>query len=676
MRLRFLRLLAFFAIGPHLVSAQTSCYITVNQSQTIQPAAKKLLGTSFDARSSVDYDPNAGIVPVGYYDPTSGDLLPEVQPWWEGFPMATARYPGNPVILNWNWSYTIGPLSGRTAQPMGVNGTLSQTLVFGFDEFMDMTLEHGMPYSDVQIMVNIQPSVGQPNPATLAADWVEYCNSPNNGSNPRGGTDWAALRASYGHENPYNIQIWNIGNEPWSQNDCCQNNPALYISIADPIIDSMKNVDPSIHITLPAVGNGSSAWNQALINSPILAGEFYGLSPHAFYDEDPNTTNPTVAQVQTLLSNLTSVAASHNLKVIVGDHAHNAPSADPDKAMRWEGALATANFLLMVSQIGNIELANFWIYGLPVASWHPIRKNANGTYTRMAAAQLYTVFNPAFLDQSLQTTLADSTGNQVPSIRAAAFKTNDGSAARVIVANIHSSTDRKVVPPVLSGLNLQAVKLLSAALSADTFMTTTPAPLPDGKYLAPHSGVLIFEYGSSAAAVSLSAWNAHKKLKNNVLEWRTEGERGISHFEVERSGSGFSFERIGGDIASANSEGPHDYSFVDQQPELGGNYYRLRTVDLEGTFEYSKVLFLGGENTSLCLKVSPNPASDQVILTCADPSFFPETITILNTLGEQVLTSGIWEEGECRIVVQGLPAGTYFVRAEGNGGAAMGWFVK
>ena len=35
-----------------------------------------------------------------------------------------------------------------------------------------------------------------------AADLVEYCNAPNNGSNPNGGTDWAAVRAQNGHPQP------------------------------------------------------------------------------------------------------------------------------------------------------------------------------------------------------------------------------------------------------------------------------------------------------------------------------------------------------------------------------------------------------------------------------------------------------------------------------------------
>jgi len=49
--------------------------------------------------------------------------------------------------------------------------------------------------------------------ANDAADLIEYLNSPNNGSNPNGGVDWAAVRAANGHPEPYGIKSFEIGNE-------------------------------------------------------------------------------------------------------------------------------------------------------------------------------------------------------------------------------------------------------------------------------------------------------------------------------------------------------------------------------------------------------------------------------------------------------------------------------
>ena len=49
------------------------------------------------------------------------------------------------------------------------------------------------------------------------ADLVEYLNSPNNGSNPNGGINWAAERAKNGHPSPYNVKYFgNIGNNTYT----------------------------------------------------------------------------------------------------------------------------------------------------------------------------------------------------------------------------------------------------------------------------------------------------------------------------------------------------------------------------------------------------------------------------------------------------------------------------
>lgn len=74
------------------------------------------------------------------------------------------------------------------------------------------------------------------------------------------------------------------------------------------------------------------------------------------------------------------------------------------------------------------------------------------------------------------------------------------------------------------------------------------------------------------------------------LEWATASERNSSHFEVERSTNGLAFERIGLVLSNNFSSQRINYSFLDDQPLAGTSYYRLRQVDLDGAFAYSKVV--------------------------------------------------------------------------------------
>lgn len=129
------------------------------------------------------------------------------------------RFPGGLNANAYVWYQDIGPAEGRTPQSFG--GIKYSTV--GTDEFMAFCEKLG---AQAMMTVNVNRASGtsilktltmenyQKN-AAIAADWVEYCNAPNNGSNPRGGTDWAAVRAKNGHPEPYGVRYWELGNELW-----------------------------------------------------------------------------------------------------------------------------------------------------------------------------------------------------------------------------------------------------------------------------------------------------------------------------------------------------------------------------------------------------------------------------------------------------------------------------
>lgn len=295
-----------------------------------------------------------------------------------------------------------------------------QPVNFGFDEFIAMTAAKGVTPDNIQIMVPIydpttvgltptQANAAVANVIANNADWVEYCNAPNDSTNPGGGIDWAARRATNGHPLPYGIKIWNIGNEPWSgfefgptASDCND-----YITSVTPIINAMLAIDPTIKITLPTTGfpNNPANWSNALLISSLVAqGKVYALSQHYFPTESTASgVAPArgVSAVNSSLSTLIAAAATHGVKVFVGDYAHFIVSPNPtiaqkDSAMQWMGTNFEADFLLMLSQKPNVERANFWVYGNAQATWHPIRYYSLNNYTLMPAAEIYKILFPAF----------------------------------------------------------------------------------------------------------------------------------------------------------------------------------------------------------------------------------------------------------------------------------------
>ncbi len=143
---------------------------------------------------------------VGMYDSVNKTVYPEFLKAYNDIGFPSMRYPGGTVANTFVWKDSIGPQEQRKKMVHGQVLNLSpQTANFGLDEaarFCEDT------HTDLSYVYNM----GNGN-AMDCADLVEYMNAPNDGSNPNGGVDWAAVRAQNGHSEPYHIDTIELGNE-------------------------------------------------------------------------------------------------------------------------------------------------------------------------------------------------------------------------------------------------------------------------------------------------------------------------------------------------------------------------------------------------------------------------------------------------------------------------------
>lgn len=154
------------------------------------------------------------------------------------------------------------------------------------------------------------------------------------------------------------------------------------------------------------------------------------------------------------------------------------------------------------------------------------------------------------------------------------------------------------------------------------------------------------------------------KLENEIkLEWTTESEVNNSHFEVEHSLNGHNFEMIGKIQGSGNSQSTIEYSFIDESPNIGLNYYRLKQVDFDGQFEYSKVITVNFDRkNSDDLEVFPNPTSAFADILLPESLTDRETvITLHDFAGREVLRRKEQPSNSVRLELEGLPAGYYTI---------------
>ncbi|SDG57367.1 Por secretion system C-terminal sorting domain-containing protein [Dyadobacter soli] len=138
--------------------------------------------------------------------------------------------------------------------------------------------------------------------------------------------------------------------------------------------------------------------------------------------------------------------------------------------------------------------------------------------------------------------------------------------------------------------------------------------------------------------VTLVSFEIKKVAEGNKLVWQTATEAGNKGFEIERSADGRVFTSIGFVHGNGDSGTLKSYSFTDALP-LTNSYYRLKQWDWDGSFEYSKIVWVHAN--TLAAIAYPNPAQEFVYIRNA-PNFSP--ISIQNMKGfsvhESVLLPG------------------------------------
>ena len=163
-----------------------------------------------------------------------------------------------------------------------------------------------------------------------------------------------------------------------------------------------------------------------------------------------------------------------------------------------------------------------------------------------------------------------------------------------------------------------------------------------------------------------AAMNSNKTVD---LSWTTEMEQNSSHFNVLRSADGTNWSTIGVVQAKGNSSTVSNYSFEDQNPLSGVNYYRLQMVDLDGKYGYSEVKVV---KSSLIngLSVFPNPAKDYINVSVGG-STSSLTIRLINQTG-QILQEKVVNNTSSSVIsmaVYSYPQGNYYLQVTSADGS-------
>ncbi|MFK7771760.1 MAG: T9SS type A sorting domain-containing protein [Saprospiraceae bacterium] len=190
----------------------------------------------------------------------------------------------------------------------------------------------------------------------------------------------------------------------------------------------------------------------------------------------------------------------------------------------------------------------------------------------------------------------------------------------------------------------------------------------------PPFGVIYFTLGSTtemnSLPVELTSFQAIQQNSQVHLQWETASERNTSHFSVERSTDGTNFIEIGSVLGSEDGVITHHYTLKDISPENGINYYRLKIVDNDNTFEYSNIEVVIFEETP-AIQLFPNPVEKTIQLEGFDSNMDDVQLDIIDRNGKLIFSNKVYlNNGRLQIstdLVNIQNPGTYFLRVISQG---------
>lgn len=154
--------------------------------------------------------------------------------------------------------------------------------------------------------------------------------------------------------------------------------------------------------------------------------------------------------------------------------------------------------------------------------------------------------------------------------------------------------------------------------------------------------------------VRLISFKSEAQATGIELTWQTGEEIGNSHFDIERSTDARHFEGIGRVSGKGNSSVKQVYSFFDASPKNGPNYYRLKQIDFDGTFEYSRIISAAFTGTGI-FKAYPNPVSSVLTIELPNAAAI-ESAFLYDLLGRKVK-----EFSTDALKLEGIDNGVYFL---------------
>jgi hypothetical protein len=168
--------------------------------------------------------------------------------------------------------------------------------------------------------------------------------------------------------------------------------------------------------------------------------------------------------------------------------------------------------------------------------------------------------------------------------------------------------------------------------------------------------------------IELSGTATDKQVK---LSFKALNEHEMANYTIERSVDGASFTNIGSLQASNANQASVSYSFVDNQPIVGNNYYRIKGSSINGQIQFSNVAVVKYGVNMASVTVVPNPIQGRTVnLRLSQLAKGNYHISVTDAIGRSILKKEMVLDGSSSVQLNlptSVKAGNYFLKVNGQG---------
>lgn len=146
------------------------------------------------------------------------------------------------------------------------------------------------------------------------------------------------------------------------------------------------------------------------------------------------------------------------------------------------------------------------------------------------------------------------------------------------------------------------------------------------------------QLGSAILAVTISNFSAAKQNGAVQLKWVTQSESGNAYFEIERSSNGNNYQSIGRVNGAGTTSSAMHYNFDDANPlSAAVNYYRLKEVAANGSYQYSNIVTVRPDNNlQKRITILSNPVTDNLNVRISSDEMAAMALKVIDHLGRVV----------------------------------------